>query len=106
MLRGLGHNAWTAYEAGLPQALDEVLIAYAASKAAIAVTTNKDFGALARRLRMAKVVLLRVDEARAAEAMRRAVDWLANQALPDGMVLRVPLNGPIMILSPQPIADR
>jgi len=52
--------------AGLRQAPDEALIAYAASKGAVAVTTNKDFGALARRLRLARVVLLRVDEAKAA----------------------------------------
>lgn len=106
VLRSLGHDAWTAYEAGLPGALDETLIVYSASKSAIAVTTNKDFAALARRLRLARVGFLRVEEAKASEAVRRAVEWLEDQALPNGMVLRVPLTGGIEILSPQPLGMR
>ena len=53
-----GHEAWTAYDAGLADAQDEDLIAYAHAKGAVLVTTNRDCAQLARRLRSAAVVWL------------------------------------------------
>jgi hypothetical protein len=64
------------------------------------VTTNRDFIDLARRMRAASVVHLRVREARAVDAMERALAWLGANRLPDGRVLRVPLTGKIEVLPP------
>jgi predicted nuclease of predicted toxin-antitoxin system len=99
-LRGEAHEAWTAYEAHLEEASDAELIAYAADHDAIAVTTNRDFVTLARRLRAARVVHLRVSEADAVLAMDRALRWLESSGLPDGMALRVPKRSEIRVLPP------
>jgi hypothetical protein len=64
------------------------------------VTTNRDFVRLARRLRAARVVQLRVTEAAALEAMDRAMEWLEENELPAGMALRVPRRALIEVLPP------
>jgi hypothetical protein len=78
------------------------LIVYADEKEAIAVTNNKDFIPLARRLRLARVVYLRVREEIAVEAMSRALDWLSGNVLPAGMVVRVSLRAQITVMPPLP----
>ena len=102
-LREQGHQAWTAYEATLEAASDEELLIYAADKGAVAVTINKDFVALARRLRSTRVVYLRVREHQAVVAMGRALDWMQASTLPEGRVLRVPLKAEVMVLAPRPL---
>lgn len=102
MLGTIGHDAWTAYDAGLETASDREILAYANEKQATIVTTNKDFVPLARRLMFARVVYLKVKEQFALDAMRRAVDWLAERDLPDGMVLRVPRHAEVRVMSPLP----
>jgi predicted nuclease of predicted toxin-antitoxin system len=96
-----GHEAWTAYDAGLADALDEDLIAYAHARTAILVTTNRDCAQLARRLRAASVVWLAVREVNALDAMKRAIDWLNEETLPEGRVLRTRKVAAIVVLSPR-----
>ena len=98
-----GHEAWTAYDAGLGDAQDEDLIAYAHAKGAVLVTTNRDCAQLARRLRSAAVVWLAVREPDATVAMGRATQWLISNALPQGRVLRVPKTTVPTMLSPRPL---
>jgi predicted nuclease of predicted toxin-antitoxin system len=101
-LRAERHEAWTAYDAHLENAPDDVLIVYAADRDAILVTTNRDCAALARRLRTARVVFLRVVEVDAAPTMARAVEWLGANRLPHGHVLRVPKHAEPRVLPPRP----
>lgn len=75
-LAGEGHEAWTAYEAGLDDAQDEDLIAYAHAKSAALVTTNRDCAQLGRRLRSAQLIWLAVREADALATVGRAVAWI------------------------------
>jgi predicted nuclease of predicted toxin-antitoxin system len=84
------HEAWTAYDAGLGDAADEDLIAYAHAKGAVLVTTNRDCAQLARWLRTASVLWLAVREYVAQDAASRAVNWLAANILPNGRVPRSP----------------
>lgn len=102
MLSAAGHEAWTAYEAGLSAASDQELLAYAADHDAAVVTNNKDFVPMARRMRSATVVYLRAAEIHAVDTMERALDWLSHNTLPTGRVLRVPRNDAIHIMNPIP----
>lgn len=81
---------------------DQELIAYADDQDAIVVTNNADFIPLARRLRFAAVVYVRVREVVAVDAMARALVWLDENVPPDGMVLRVPLRAAINVMTPLP----
>lgn len=103
-LTGQGHDAWTAYEAGLDDAEDEDLIAYAHSRGAILVTTNRDCAQLARRLRSASAVWLAVRELDARQATVRAADWLDANTLPPGRVLRVTKVAEPRVLNPRRLA--
>lgn len=101
-LHARGHTAWTAWQAQIHELSDQEVIVYADDHDAVVVTSNKDFIPVARRLRYASVVYLRVTEAHAVAAIDRAVDWLGSNHLPKGMVLRVPLKAEIKVLSPLP----
>ena len=89
--------------AGLGDAADEDLIAYAHAKGAMLVTTNRDCAQLARRLRSASVIWLAVREADARNATIRAAAWLATDTLPNGRVLRVSKVAVPRLLSPRPL---
>jgi predicted nuclease of predicted toxin-antitoxin system len=102
MLATGGHEAWTAYEAGLSAASDQELLAYAAHRDAMVDTNNKDFVPMARRMRLACVVYLRVAEIHAVETMARALEWLDKNTVPQGMVLRVPRRDTIHVMNPLP----
>jgi predicted nuclease of predicted toxin-antitoxin system len=99
-LTGAGHEAWTAWEANLADASDLELIVYAQSRDAIAVTTNRDFVPVARRQRAARVVYLAVREVDALATMQRAVEWLANEELPAGRVLKIGKTADPEVLPP------
>ena len=101
-VRQQGHDAWTAYEANLQEAKDEELIAYAAGRGAVLITTNKDCARKARRLRAARVIYLAAREEFAIETMERSLDWLRTRRLPAGRVLRVPRRGQIRLTAPLP----
>jgi predicted nuclease of predicted toxin-antitoxin system len=101
-LAGERHEAWTAYEAGLDDAQDEDLIAYAHAKGAALVTTNRDCAQLARRLRSAQVVWLAVREPDARPTMERAVGWIVEHPLPHGRVLKVGKTAEPTLLNPLP----
>jgi predicted nuclease of predicted toxin-antitoxin system len=98
-----GHQAWSAYDAGLADAADEDLIAYAHTKGAVLITTNRDCAQLARRLRSVSVVWLSVRENDARVATIRAVTWLTANTLPDGRVLRVTKVAAPRLLDPRPL---
>jgi predicted nuclease of predicted toxin-antitoxin system len=102
LIRSKGHTAWTAFEAHLQEAGDDELIFYAEAKNALLVTTNADCAVLARRLKAASVVYLRVRERDAVEAMDRAEEWLQSNHLPQGRVLRVRPGGVIDVMAPLP----
>ena len=95
-----GHEAWTAYEAGLDDAQDEDLIAYAYVKAAALVTTNRDCAQLARRLRSAQLIWLAVREVDARATIERAVAWIEQNRLPAGRVLKVSKTANPQLLNP------
>jgi predicted nuclease of predicted toxin-antitoxin system len=97
-----GHEAWTAYEAGLDDARDEDLIAYAHAKRAALVTTNRDCAQLARRLRSARVIWLAVREPDARAAVERAVAWIGQHALPQGRVLKIGKTAEPQVVNPLP----
>ena len=100
MLAAEGHEAWTAYEAGLSAASDQELLAYAAARGAMVVTNNKDSVPMARRMRLATVVCLRVAEIHTAETMARALEWLDENTVPHGMVLRVHRSDVFHVMNP------
>ena len=91
------------FTAGLGDAADEDLIAYAHAKGAMLVTINRDCAQLARRLRSASVIWLAVREADAKNAIIRAEEWLATDTLPNGRVLRVTKVAVPRLLGPRPI---
>ena len=101
--RRRGHEVWTAHEANLEDASDADLIAYAHSKRAILVTTNRDCAQSARRQRTARVIWLSVVEADAQFAMMRAIGWLGlpRQSLPAGRVLKVFKVAEPKVLTPE-----
>jgi len=96
-----GHQSWTAYDAGLVDAADEDLIAYAHAKGAMLVTTNRDCAHLARLLRSATVIWLAVREIDAKVTMGRACMWLSSSSLPEGRVLRVTKVADPTVLNPR-----
>jgi Domain of unknown function (DUF5615) len=102
-LSGRHHEAWTAQQAGIADAADIDLIAYAHHKKAILVTTNRDCAQTARRQASARVVWLQVTEPVALAAMQRAVTWLRvkNNQLPAGMVLRIATVAEPRVLPPR-----
>lgn len=95
-----GHEAWTAYEAGLDDAEDEDLIAYAHAKDAVLVTTNRDCAQLGRRLRSAQLIWLAVREPDALVAVERAIVWADAHTLPIGRVLKVSKTTDPKVLNP------
>ena len=96
-----GHDAWTAYDAGLEDAEDEDLIAYAHARGAILITTNRDCAQLARRLRSASVIWLAVRELDAKSTAARAVEWLGSYVLPSGRVLRITKTAEPKVVNPR-----
>jgi hypothetical protein len=98
--RGRRHKCWTAYDANLSDASDEILIIYAQDKQATLVTTNRNCALMARKLRLASVIWLQVREQDAAEAMGRALEWLTENELPQGMVLVIKRRAAPVVLSP------
>lgn len=100
MLRLRRHQAWTADDAHLGSIPDEALVVYAHEKAAVLVTTNGDCAASGRRMALCAVIWLRVVEVDAEAATKRALDWLDDNRLPMGRVLRVPKHAEIRMLAP------
>lgn len=99
-MAGEGHEAWTAYEAGLDDAQDEDLVAYAHAKGAALVTTNRDCAQLARRLRSTQLIWLAVREADAIETAGRAIVWIGEHTFPPGRVLKVGKTAEPKLLNP------
>jgi predicted nuclease of predicted toxin-antitoxin system len=95
-----GHQAWTAFDAGLDDAEDEDLIAYSHAKGAVLVTTNRDCAQLARRLRSAQAIWLAVRETDALPTMQRATNWMDEHSLPPGRVLKIGKTAEPKLLTP------
>jgi predicted nuclease of predicted toxin-antitoxin system len=98
-----GHEAWTAYEAGLGDAQDDELIAYAYDRRAVLVTTNRDCAQLGRRMRSSSLIWLAVREPDALTAMGRALEWQVANTLPAGRVLKVFKVSVPQLLAPIPL---
>ncbi len=93
-------EVWSAHDAHLEDAADADLIAYADSRGATLITTNRDCAQIARGLGLASVIWLSVNEVDAVEAMARAGRWLEENSLPKGRVLKVLKKAEPKVLSP------
>jgi predicted nuclease of predicted toxin-antitoxin system len=77
-LIALGHEAWTAVQAGLSSAGDDTLTAYAHDRKAVLLTHDREFSARRRRNVIGWHVQLRCVEEEAADLLaRRLADVLA-----------------------------
>jgi predicted nuclease of predicted toxin-antitoxin system len=76
MLRELGHEAWTAANAGLTTAADDDLTVYAIDKGACLITHDEEFSRRRQRNVIGQHVWLRCNEWDAADVLRRNPDWL------------------------------
>lgn len=71
MLRGEGHECWTASEAGLAtEGQDDNLTVYAQTKAAVLVTMDKEFSLRRRANSIGRHIWLRCPEPEAAAMLR------------------------------------
>lgn len=66
-LRALGHEAWTANEAGLNRVADDELTVYADDKRAVLITHDREFSQRRRRNVVGRHLQLRCDEWEAAD---------------------------------------
>lgn len=70
-LLSLGHEAWTAYEAGLADAADDDLAVYAHEKNAVLVTHDREFSQRRRRWIIGRHLWLRCSEADAMDLLAK-----------------------------------
>jgi predicted nuclease of predicted toxin-antitoxin system len=94
MLRGEGHECWTASEAGLAtEGQDDNLTVYAHTKEAVLVTMDKEFSLRRRTNSIGRHIWLRCPEPEAATVLR---SWL-GKVLPylerDNVTVTVPNAG-------------
>ena len=75
-LRQLGHQAWTAAEAGLSDAADDSLTVYVCGKAAVLLTHDREFSQPRRRNVVGKPIWLRCREWEAADLLADHLDEL------------------------------
>ena len=75
-LRRLGHDAWTAGQAGLSRAGDDELAVYADDREAVLISHDKEFSKRRRRNAVGKHVFLRCSEWDAAELLVQHLDDL------------------------------
>ncbi len=94
------HQTWTAYEAGVSDLEDELLLIYAEEKDAVLVTMNRDCALRAQQMECSSTIWLCVRETDAVRAMARALEWLAANRLPRGRVLKVHKNASPRLLAP------
>jgi predicted nuclease of predicted toxin-antitoxin system len=76
-LRRLGHDAWTAANAGLSAASDDELTVYADNQGAALVTHDVEFSKRRQRNVIGKHVWLRCSEMDAAQLVEDRIDELA-----------------------------
>lgn len=84
-----GHEAWTVADAGMPDAQDDEISAYAAKMSAIVVTHDIEFSARRRRNPHGRHVQLRCREPDALEVIDKRLDELVEALTPftDAFVL-------------------
>lgn len=75
-LRSLGHEAWTAHEAGLSGAEDDDLAVYAHARAAVLVTHDREFSQRRRTWIVGQHIWLRCNEWDAADVLANALNDL------------------------------
>jgi predicted nuclease of predicted toxin-antitoxin system len=97
-LRDLGHEAWTAAEAGLSRAEDDELTAYADDQRAVLLTHDKEFSRRRRRNVIGWHVFLRCNEWDAADVIERRLDEML-QVLEhnDNVWMKVSYNSEIQL---------
>lgn len=76
MLRRLGHDAWTAANAGLSAASDDELTVYADNQSAVLLTHDVEFSRRRERNVIGKHVWLRCSEMEAAQLIGERLDEL------------------------------
>lgn len=76
-LRRLGHNAWTAANAGLSAVGDDELTVYADDLSAALLTHDREFSERRRKNVIGKHVWLRCSEMEAADLVEEHIDELA-----------------------------
>lgn len=75
-LRDLGHEAWTAAEAGLNDVADDDLTVYTYEKKAVLITHDNEFSQRRSRNVIGQHIWLRCAEFEAAELIRKHIDEL------------------------------
>lgn len=78
-LRKLGHEAWTAAEAGLNLVADDTLTVYADDKDAVLLTHDREFSQRRRRNVVGRHIQLRCDELAAADLLEQHLDEAIQQ---------------------------
>jgi predicted nuclease of predicted toxin-antitoxin system len=73
-LRQLGHEAWTAAEAGLNRVQDDDLTVYAHDKQAVLLTHDREFSRRRRRNVLGWHIQLRCDEWEAADLLEKHLE--------------------------------
>lgn len=75
-LRQLGHQAWTAHDAGLARASDDDLAVYAHERNAVLLTHDREFSRRRRTWTIGRHVYLRCAEWEAADLLANALPEL------------------------------
>lgn len=76
VLTSLGHDAWTADQAGLNEASDDTLTVYACNQNAILLTHDREFSQRRRKNVVGRHIYLRCHELEAAELLKRHLNEL------------------------------
>ncbi len=75
-LRKLGHEAWTAADAGLNSARDDDLTVYAGNQRAVLVSHDSEFSQRRRRNVVGRHIFLQCNEWEAADVLERHLDFM------------------------------
>ncbi len=94
MLRGEGHECWTAGEAGLAtEGQDDNLTVYAVEKNAVLVTMDKEFSLRRRVNSIGRHIWLRCPEPEAAAVLRARLEEVLPHLERDHVIITVSNGG-------------
>jgi predicted nuclease of predicted toxin-antitoxin system len=77
-LRKLGHDAWTAAQAGLSRARDDELTVYADDQRAVLISHDSEFSQRRRRSVVGRHIFLQCNEWDAADVLERHLDFMLS----------------------------
>lgn len=75
-LRKLGHDAWTAADAGLSRVRDDELTVYSDNQRAVLVSHDSEFSQRRRRNAVGRHIFLQCNEWDAADVLERHLDFI------------------------------